>query len=102
MLQPILKNNLSEVTRILKNHKVKRAYAFGSVCTEHFDDNSDIDLLIAFEIDEPFKGYAQNFWDMEAQLSNLLNRKVELIPEHTVSNPFFIKVMNRTKTVLYD
>ncbi len=48
-LQPILTHNLPRITQILKQNQVKRAYAFGSVCTERFGPDSDIDLLIAFD-----------------------------------------------------
>lgn len=101
MLQPILKNKLDEVTQLLKVHNVKRAYAFGSVCTDNFNDDSDIDILIAFE-KVPFDGYAQNFWDLESKLRDLLKRQVDLVPEHTLRNPYFIQVVNKTKTPIYE
>lgn len=33
-MQPILAQRLPQLAEILKAHRVKRAYAFGSVCTE--------------------------------------------------------------------
>jgi predicted nucleotidyltransferase len=102
MLNTQLQNKLPEVIKVLKEHRVKRAYAFGSVCTDRFNSSSDIDLLIGFESTEPFDGYAENFWEMEEKLSALLNRKVDLVPEHTLKNPYFIKVMEKTKTPLYE
>ena len=101
MFQPILRKKLKEVIQLLKSHNVKRAYAFGSVCTEHFNDESDIDILIAFE-KVPFEGYAQSFWDLEAKLQALLKRPVDLVPEHTLRNPYIIQVVNKTKTPLYE
>jgi len=102
MLNKEIQPKLPELIKVLKSHKVKRAYAFGSVCTDKFNSNSDVDLLIAFETSEPFDGYAENFWDMEEKLQSLLNRKVDLVPEHTLKNPYFIKVMEKTKTPLYE
>jgi len=102
MLNKEMQPKLPELIKVLKSHKVKRAYAFGSVCTDKFNSNSDVDLLIAFETNEPFDGYAENFWDMEEKLQSLLNRKVDLVPEHTLKNPYFIKVMEKTKTPLYE
>jgi predicted nucleotidyltransferase len=101
-MQPVLKNNLPQLITILKAHKVKRAYAFGSVCTDSFNDESDIDLLVAFDIQEPFDGYAENFWSMEDHVKSLLKREVDLVPEHTLKNPYFIKVLEKTKTPLYE
>jgi len=93
---------LPKVIETLKAHGVKRAYAFGSVCTEHFSKESDIDLLIDFDINKPFDGYAENFWEMEDKLREILQRKVDLVPAHTLKNPYFVEVLNRTKTALYE
>lgn len=102
MLHPSIQNKITSIVAILKEHKVKRAYAFGSVCTGDFNSESDIDLLIAFDIKEPFDGYAENYWNLEDQLKALLNRNVDIVPEHTLSNPYFIKEMEKTKTMLYE
>jgi predicted nucleotidyltransferase len=61
-----------------------------------------VDLLIAFDIDEPFNGYTENFWQMEDELKKLLNRNVDLVPEHTLKNPYFIEELKKTKTTLYE
>ncbi len=102
MLHPIFEEKLPEVKRLLKEHHVKRAYAFGSVVNGKFTDKGDIAFLIAFDITEQFDGYAQNFRDMQDKLKALLNRNVDLVPEHTLSNKYFIDEMNKTKTLLYE
>ena len=102
MLNPEIQNKIPEVVKILKSHRVKRAYAFGSVCTEEFNKDSDVDLIVAFDIHEPFDGYAENFWSMEDELMKVLKRKVDLVPEHTLKNPYFISEMEKTKTILYE
>ena len=97
-----LTNKLPEVIRILKANHVKRAYAFGSVCTDKFSDQSDIDLLITFEdnLDPVLQGSI--YWVLEEQLQKILNRTVELVSEHSINNPYFIKTLNKTKTPLYE
>jgi len=102
MFHPSVQSVLPEIIRVLKSHKVKRAYAFGSACTDKFDKNSDVDFLISFENDEPFEGYAENFWSLEDELTALLNRPVDILTETQLQNPYFIKVLNRTKTPLYE
>ena len=34
---------------LLKKHKIKNAYFFGSVLTDKFNEESDLDLLINFQ-----------------------------------------------------
>lgn len=102
MLHPIFEEKLPEVKRLLKEHHVKRAYAFGSVCTDKFNDQSDIDLLIAFEDGLDPLVYGANYWKILEQLQDLFNREIDLVTEPSLRNPYFIKVMNKTKTPLYE
>jgi hypothetical protein len=95
------KNKLPEVVSLCKKHKVKSAYVFGSVLTDQFNATSDIDLLIYFQ-KVPFKGYADNLFSLEESLSKLLGRRVDLVPGHTLSNPYFIASVNRNKVALYE
>ena len=101
-LQPILTRNLPTIARILKQNQVKRAYAFGSVCTDRFGPESDIDLLIAFNDGLDPVVYAENYFAIAEAMEALLERSVDLITESSVRNPFFIKVMNQTKTAIYE
>ena len=101
-MQPILKDNLAEVILILKAHHVKRAFAFGSVCTDQFNENSDIDFLISFEDHLDPIQYGESYFNLMYSLQDLLKREVDLVTERTLKNPFFIKVLNKTKTPLYE
>lgn len=101
-IPPILNQNLSRMTQILKQHHVKRAYAFGSVCTEQFGPDSDIDLLIAFEEDLDPVTYADSYFALADAMEGLLQRHVDLVTESSLHNPYFIKVLNQTKTPIYE
>ena len=101
MLNSIIKNNLEEIKRLLSQYKVKRAYAFGSVCTDKFNDESDIDLLISFQDGmEPLER-GENWWTLLYALQNLFDREVDLVSEETLSNPYFIKSVDERKELIY-
>ena len=102
MLQPILKNNLEQVAALCKAHNVEKLYAFGSVCTDNFNEESDVDLLYRFNKDVSLESYADNFFDFHEKLESIFNREVDLVAEEYLSNPYFIKVMNKTKTSVYE
>lgn len=102
MLQPILKNNLPFISRLCKEHKVEKLYAFGSVCTDNFNEKSDVDLLYQFEENLPLEIYADNFFDFQFKLEDFLKREVDLVSLKQLSNPHFINVVNRTKTPIYE
>lgn len=100
-MNSILEDNLEIIRLICKEHHVIRMYAFGSVCTSHFDGNSDIDLLVAFEPLE-FGDYTDNYFQLVESLEELLHRNVDLVTEPSLSNPYFIKSVESSKVPLYD
>jgi predicted nucleotidyltransferase len=102
MIHASVQRELPDLINILKSHKVKRAYEFGSVCTDHFNQNSDVDLLIAFEEGIDPVEYGDLYWSLDEKLPELLHRPVDILTEKQLRNPFFIKVMNQTKTALYE
>jgi predicted nucleotidyltransferase len=45
----ILERNINNLKKLCVKHNVSELYAFGSVLTNKFQDESDIDLLISFK-----------------------------------------------------
>jgi len=92
---------LPQVIQLLKKHKVRNAYLFGSAVTEKFNEKSDIDLIIKFDdaLDPLEKG--ELMWNLEFALEDMLHRKIDLIQESTPKNPYFIKEINETKTMIH-
>jgi len=100
-MTPIIHNNIKSIQCILQKHNVKRAFVFGSACTDNFNENSDIDMIIAFQ-KRYFDNYADNYLSLESELSKLLHRNIDLIAEETIQNPYFIQSINQTKTPIYE
>lgn len=97
----LLKNNLDKIRKYCTEHDVEKLYAFGSVMTDNFSDSSDIDLLVKFK-NISFEKYADNYFELLELFEIFFNRKVDLLTENSLSNPYFIKKINQTKTVLYE
>ena len=102
MIHASIQRKLPDLIDIFKSHKVKRAYAFGSVCTPAFNKDSDVDLLISFEDGLDPLEYGDLYFSLDEKLPILLDRPVDILTEKQLRNPYFIKVMNRTKTPLYE
>ena len=102
MINAALANELPAVTRILRENGVQRAYAFGSVCTDRFNEDSDIDLLIGFDKSLDSVQYGENYFAIAHALELVLKRSVDLVTERSLQNPYFIATLNKTKTAIYE
>ncbi|MEK6780203.1 MAG: nucleotidyltransferase domain-containing protein [Bacteroidota bacterium] len=64
-MRSLLKDNLPKIHELLRSYKVKRAFVFGSVCTDQFNEKSDIDILLSFDDDHiAIENYADNYFDL--------------------------------------
>ncbi|MBP5541124.1 MAG: nucleotidyltransferase domain-containing protein [Bacteroidales bacterium] len=96
----IIERNIEGIKRICSQHAVSQLSVFGSVLTEKFNDNSDIDFLVTFKA-MPVEDYADNYLQMSTALSELLGREVDLVEDNAIRNPIFRNVVNRTKVQIY-
>jgi predicted nucleotidyltransferase len=97
----ILKN-LSDFTVLCKDHKVKYLYAFGSSVTDRFDVNkSDIDLLVEIDSKDPIDR-GENLLALCDLFEIFFRRKVDLLTDSSIRNPFLRKSIDATKVLIYD
>jgi len=101
MLHPTLQAQLPLVAKLFKEHKIKSAYAFGSVISDKFNDESDIDLLINFEEGlEPLEK-GEIWWNLHDMLRDIFNREIDMLIEGSLKNPYFIEEINEKKQLIY-
>ena len=82
---------------------MRSLYLIGSATTnDRFKEESDVDFLYRFrkeDIEE--MEYADNFFDFLFELQGLLNKKVDLVAEEKMRNPYFIESVNKNKHLIY-
>ncbi|WP_269226543.1 nucleotidyltransferase family protein [Flavobacterium eburneipallidum] len=103
MIHPNFQSNLPIIIDLFKKHKIKNAYFFGSILTDKFNDESDLDILINFkpEITDPLlKG--ELMWNLQFAIEDTFHRSVDLLQESTPKNPYFIKELQETKELIYE
>ncbi len=92
--------NLDRIKAICQNRHVVRLFSFGSINTDRFNNNSDIDLLVEFgsiDIEE----YADNYFDLIEDLEDLLQRRVDLVTIKSIKNPYFKKEVDKTRQLIF-
>lgn len=97
----LLKTNREAINALCEKHKVSKLYAFGSVLTSAFNEESDVDFLVEFHIQDIDK-YVTNFFSLKEELETLFNREVDLIEYRSISNPYFKEEIDETKSLLYE
>jgi predicted nucleotidyltransferase len=95
-----LEKYLPDIQLLCKNHKVKSLYAFGSVLTDDFNPESDIDLIVDFSAMD-VEDYADNYYDFKFSLQNILQRTIDLLEAKAIKNPYFLKSINEKKQLIY-
>ena len=71
------------------------------LCTNNkFNDESDIDLLVSFKPLE-FGEYADNYFKAAESFEKVFGRKVDLVTEKSLHNPYFINSVNTSKKMIY-
>lgn len=90
----------NQIIKLCKKHKVKHLFAFGSVLTSKFSDKSDVDLLVDINYKDPIK-YAENYFDLKFQLEDLLKRKIDLLEERGIRNPYLKENIDNSKLLIY-
>lgn len=101
-LMTLIKDKRADFVELCRTHKVEKIYAFGSSITDHFNPlTSDIDIVVKIDIENAAdRGEALlSLWD---NLEILFGRKVDLLTEDSIRNPYLKSNIDRTKKLIYD
>jgi predicted nucleotidyltransferase len=93
-------DKLSVLSTLCVFYDVKTMYVFGSAGTDKFNEESDIDILVSFK-ELSIEKYTDNYFDLHVDLEKLFDRKIDLVTENSLSNPYFIQSIEETKRLLY-
>jgi predicted nucleotidyltransferase len=96
----MVEKNIDKIRDLCTRHKVGRLFAFGSVLTDSFQNNSDIDFVVDFTGVDLYD-YADNYFDLKYSLEVLFNRDVDLLEDKAISNPYLRQSIDSTKQQLY-
>ena len=97
-----ISNRVNDFKSLCDNHHVKYLYAFGSSVVGDFDKGrSDIDLLVEIDSPDPLiRGEAlMSLWD---NFEDFFHRKVDLLTNSSIKNPYLQKSIDSTKVLIYD
>jgi uncharacterized protein len=92
---------MPQLLAVLSKHPIKTAYLFGSVLTNRFNKDSDLDLVINFMDGlDPLEA-GDHWWGIHDQLRDLLNREIDIVTERSLKNPYFIEELQNSRLKVY-
>ncbi len=101
-ISSLIKERETEFIELCTAHNVIKIYAFGSSVTDKFDPlKSDIDIVVSLDVMDPAdRGDALlSLWD---KLEAFFKRRVDLLTENSIRNPYLKANIDRTKKLVYD
>ena len=96
----LIENNIQKIIALCRKHKVNKLFVFGSILTNRFNDESDVDLVVDFN-KVSLEDYADNYFDMKYSLQNLLGREVDLLEDKAIRNPVLRRNIDNSKLLVY-
>lgn len=100
-LPKIIIHHKNSLDSLCEKYGIDKLYLFGSLSTEGFNEESDMDLLVELSEKDPVKkGLAlMGFWD---DTEKLFKRKVDLLTQTKIKNPYLNKSIEATKQLVYE
>jgi predicted nucleotidyltransferase len=100
MVMDFINLHIHQIKDLCRKYNVRRLSAFGSVLTDRFNEQSDVDLIVDFDktaVKDPFL----NYFDFKYALENVLGRQIDLLEEQPIRNSYLRKNIENTQTLIY-
>jgi predicted nucleotidyltransferase len=96
----VLNQHIDQIKRLCELNKVSTLFAFGSVTNDKFNPDSDIDLVVEIDDNDPIS-YSDKYFNLKFQLEEILKRQIDLLEQKAIRNRFLKSEIDRTKVLIY-
>lgn len=97
----LIADNMERVAALCREYGIRKLDLFGSAATGSFDpETSDIDLIADLGGYEP--GVARRFYRFTMALEELFGRRVDILTEPMIRNPYFRQSVERQRMTIYE
>jgi predicted nucleotidyltransferase len=92
---------LGDIERLCQAYGVARLEVFGSAADGRFDPaRSDVDFIVELSTD-PSRGLADRYFGLAAALEHMLGRKVDLLTDASIRNPYLRRSVDANRREIY-
>ena len=97
-----IERQLAAVAALCRQYSVRKLRLFGSAATGMFiPATSDLDFVAEFAGTQS-ADYPDRYLDFAEALEELFNRRVDVVTERAIRNPYFRAEVERTAQVIYE
>ncbi|OFX31688.1 MAG: nucleotidyltransferase [Bacteroidetes bacterium GWA2_32_17] len=96
----LVERNIDKIRDLCVKHKVERLFTFGSVLTNRFKSDSDIDFIVDFKNIDLYD-YADNYFDLKKSLEHIFNHDIDLLEDKAINNPYLRQSIDSSKQLVY-
>ncbi len=98
----LIELNMDKIIALCKKYRVAKLWVFGSILTDRFNDDSDVDLLVIFDRSKiELLDMADVFFDFKYELEDLFKREVDLTVYSAIQNKYFKQEVDEKKILLW-
>ncbi len=96
----LLDNYKEDIVMLCKQNHVKSLYVFGSVITDKFTDESDVDLIVDIDLEDPIE-YTDCYFNLKFAIIDLIKKPVDLLEQRADIKSYIRQNIDKTKLLFY-
>lgn len=95
-----INKHIEQIKKLCALNKVKSLFVFGSVIKNKLRPDSDIDLVVDIDENDPLS-YSDKYFELKFNLEKIFNRKIDLLELKAIKNRFLKQEIDQTKLQIY-
>ena len=95
-----IEKHIQQIISICEALGIKSLHAFGSVVSQRFSSESDIDLVVDIDERDPLV-YSSKYFELKFGLEEVFKRKIDLLESKAIKNKHLKIEIDRTKLQIY-
>ena len=93
--------HIDRISDLCRSNSVSSLFAFGSILSDSLRPDSDIDMVVVLEDQDPLV-YSDHYFSLKYGLQELFNRNIDLLEEKAIKNPYLRQKIESKKVLVYD
>ncbi len=99
----LIEQSKPALAALCRRFRVNRLFVFGSGASGRFDlSTSDLDFVVELADRQPTKSYADRYLGLAEALERLFGRRVDLLTEQSLRNPYLRSEVRATRELVYE